>query len=181
MSKLDFHRLEADDLLEIKAQDSQLLVLGAAAEVDPESAALLADQPESWTAWYGGRIVACFGVSETFPGKHGVGWALLSASMGVHHLAITRFIRSRIAQMDLPRIEVLARAADVEFLFQFSHEWEPFALVAASMTEPTAECRWAKALGFEPVHVLRWFGAASETYMLFERIVPARAQLREAA
>ena len=45
-------------------------------------------------------------------------------------------------------------------------------LTALAMKYATPECRWAKLLGFTPAHVLRRFGAASETYMLFERFPP---------
>jgi hypothetical protein len=53
-------------------------------------------------------------------------------------------------------------------------------MVAACMAEPSPECRWACLLGFAPAHVLRNFGAASETYMLFERFARPAAKAEAA-
>ena len=156
-----FERLRADDLLAITAQDSQKLWLGTPGEVTWEQAEVLADNPVAWTAWRpDGSILACFGISELFEGKHGVGWALLSQPIGEHHLALTRRIQAEVCGAGLRRIELLARAKGP------ARGW--LAPVAEVMADPTPECRWAVLLGFTPAHVLRNFGAASESYMLFE-------------
>ena len=164
---LEFTRLVPVDLARIAPQESQRMWLGIAGECDFAQAQLLASQPVAWTASLGARVVACFGISETFPGMQGVAWALLSAPIGPSHLELTRFMQTEIRTCGLARLELLARATDVE---PFVGEYDPWMLVSASMSVPTAECRWATLLGFEPAHVLRKFGAAGETYMLFERI-----------
>lgn len=169
MSSVTFHRLEPGDLFEIERQESQLLLLGAPGEVNDEVAEILAEQPCAWTAWTKGRALACFGISETFPGSNGVAWSLLAKALGAHHLELTRFMQEQVAASPLPRIELIAKAAEIES-FVARYPWvDPWALVAASMAEPTVECRFARLLGFKPAHVLRRFGGAQETYMLFER------------
>jgi hypothetical protein len=169
MSRLDFHRLEPDDLLEIDRQESQLLWLGAPGDVDRESAAILAAEPVAWTAWGDGRIVACFGISETFPGVQGVAWALLGREIGSQHLALTRFMAREIRECGLERLELLAKANEVEDVAEAIPDIDPGILTKVAMVEPTPECRFALLLGMQPMHCLRRFGAASETYMLFER------------
>lgn len=169
MPDLTFHRLEPYDLFEIERQESQMLFLGAPGDITDDAAEILADQPCAWTAWAEGRAIACFGISETFPGVNGVAWSLLAQGLGRHHLPLTRFMQEEIRKSPLARIELIAKAQDIEWLAE-RYPWvDPFALVAAVMAEPTPECRWAKLLGFKPVHALRRFGAAAETYMLFER------------
>lgn len=169
MSSLTFHPLEPVDLYEIERQESQMMCLGAPGEVSDEAAEILADQPCAWTAWAEGRVVACFGISETFPGKNGVAWSLLSGEIGRHHLPLTRFMQDALDRSELARIELIAKASDIEY-FALKYSWmDPFALVACAMADPTPECRWAQLLGFKPAHVLRRFGAELETYLLFER------------
>lgn len=171
MSSLTFHRLEATDLFEIERQESQLLWLGASGEISDEAAEILASQDCAWTAWRAGRPIACFGISEIFEGKQGLAWSLLSAELGADHLKITRFMQEQVLMSPLARIELIAKACDVESFAQ-KYDWiDPWALVQVAMAEPTPECRFAKLLGFEPAHVLRNYGAASETYMLFERLL----------
>lgn len=169
MSSVTFHKLEPVDLFEIERQDSQVMLLGAPGEVTDEAADILADQPCAWTAWADGRVLACFGISETFPGANGVAWSLLAKGLGRHHLQLTRFMQEQVAASPLARIELIAKAAEIDW-FAEQYPWiDPWALVAAVMAEPTVECRFARLLGFRPAHVLRKFGAAQETYMLFER------------
>jgi hypothetical protein len=180
MREVRFSPLEPDDLLAIEQQPSQRTWMGAPCEIDHENALLLAAQPVAWTARRAdGSILACFGIHETFDdllgrGVQGVAWAMLSSPVGKDHLALTRFMRRQVEAAGLQRIELIAKAVDVESFRDFAlREGFPVdtaMLVRASMTEPTPECRWAVMLGFEPAHVLRKFGGASETYMLFERI-----------
>lgn len=91
-------------------------------------------------------MVACLGLRETFPGRQAVAWAILAEGIGAAHLAISRFARRRIAESPLRRIEAIVRA------------------------EVHAECVWARLVGLQAAHVLRCFGAQSETHVLFERI-----------
>lgn len=159
---LAFSIMQPADLLSIDMQDSQAMFLGQDATPDEETAYNLAAQPVAWTAWRGGKVLACFGINEAFPGQHGTAWALLGKGIGRDHLALTRFVREAVAGCTLPRLDVLARATDVS-----PGSWNP---IAESMAEPTPECRWCELLGFKPAHLLRKFGGAGETYMLFERI-----------
>lgn len=169
MSSIEFIPLDPADLFEIKRQESQLTVLGQDSAVDSETAEILASQPVAWTAWVAGRPLACFGISELFESVHGLAWALLSNEIGVHHLQLTRFMQRQIRECGLQRLELLAKASDVEFFAEKYHWMDPGVLVSVAMADPTPECRWAVLLGMKPAHVLRRFGAASESYMLFER------------
>ena len=93
-----------------------------------------------------GRIVACVGLRETFPGRQAVAWAILACDLGAAHLAITRFARRRIIDSPLRRIEAIVRA------------------------EMPAECSWAGLVGLSPRCVLPCFGALSEPHVLYDRV-----------
>lgn len=135
------------DPLRIQRQVSQRVQLGLERTITEEEAADLATGPgEAWSAWQQGRLVACIGLRETFPGRQAVAWAILAEQVGRAHLSITRFARQRIADSALRRIEAIVRA------------------------DVPAECAWARLVGLSPSAVLRCFGAASETHVLFERI-----------
>lgn len=147
-----FTPMIAADAVAIQRQASQRVQLGLEREMTWEEAEALADGPgEAWTATIRtgaaeARIVACLGLRETFEGRQAVAWAILAEGIGAAHLAISRFAKARIAASPLPRIE---------------------AIVLASVH---AEVAWAKLVGLQPVHVLRRFGAQSETHLLCERI-----------
>lgn len=173
--KVRFAALQPEDLLSIDRQASQHLWLGLPGDIDWEQAALLAGQPVAFCARRAdGSILACFGINETFDDVQGVAWALLSDPIGRDHLALTRFIREVVASSGYRRIELLAKARESEHDFAFARSHglmlDTTMMVNVAMAEPTPECRWAVLLGFTPAHVLRQFGAASETYMLFEHI-----------
>lgn len=139
--------LIATDALEIQRQPSQRVQLGLEREISLEEAEEIAAGPgEAWTVRHHGRIVACIGLRETFPGRQAVAWAILAEGLGAAHLAVTRFARARIATSPLRRIEAIVRA------------------------ETHAESIWARLVGLQAAHVLRSFGAQSETHVLFERI-----------
>lgn len=135
-----------NDAMRIQRQASQRVQLGLSRDMTIEEAEALAEGPEAWTATDGDRVIACVGLRETFPGVQAVAWAILCDGIGAAHLAVTRWAKARIAGSGYRRIEAIVRA-DVD-----------------------AECRWAKAVGLTPAHVLRNFGAASETHILFEAI-----------
>lgn len=159
---LQFHQMQPDDLLAIDVQDSQATFLGLPAAPDSETALDLAAQPVAWTARaLDGRVIACFGFREAFPGRHGTAWALLAKDIGRHHLPLTRFVRQVVADCTLDRLDVLARAAD---------HGPGLCGMSAALDDPTPEMRWCLMLGFAPAHLLRKFGAAGEAYMMFERI-----------
>ncbi len=135
------------DMLVIQRQASQLVQLGIERTVSMEEAEAIAEgEGEAWTARHHGRIVACLGLRETFPGRQAVAWAVLAEGLGAAHLAITRFARARIRASKLVRIEAIVRQS------------------------VPAEAAWAQLVGISPVHVMRGFGAASETHILCERI-----------
>lgn len=162
---VQFARLRAEDFFELERQPSQWLQLGSDATPTLEEAETLADHDEAWTAFEIspagiGRIVALLGIVESHPGQQGMAWAILAARLGTHHLAVSRFARSRILGSKLARIEALAKAADA---------------VTLDLAAVTPEARWARLCGLTPVHVLRRYGAADETYLLCERIAPVSA------
>jgi NaMN:DMB phosphoribosyltransferase len=136
----------ASDALVIQRQASQRVQLGLERDMTIEEADSLIEDGEAWTAIADERIVACMGLRETFPGRQAVAWAILAEGVGGAHLAVTRFARRRIAQSRLARIEAIVRAA------------------------VPAECAWAKLVGLQAAHVLRCFGAQSETHVLYERV-----------
>jgi len=159
---LEFLSLQASDLFSIAIQPSQRLVLGIDPVGDADHAEILADQPVAWTAWRGDTILACFGIAEVFAGQHGVAWSLLAEGIGTSHLAITRFARRELDRCGLRRVELIARGCE-------GAEYGGPAALGYQRQCPTPEYRWAVALGFVPVHVLRHYGQADETCVLFER------------
>lgn len=173
---LETRRLHPDDLFVIDRQPSQAMAMGLSIEPTIESTQWLAEQPEAWAVLADGRLIACIGIYETFAGAQGVCWAVLAEGIGHHHLALTRFARSRVMASPLARIEALTICADAEAILADYPLLDPVELVAAVMAMPTPQCTWARMMGLTPVHVLRRFGAASQTHMLFERINSAAGE-----
>lgn len=138
--------MRPEDAVEIRRQASQRVQMGLSRDMTLAEAAELVDEGAALTAFVGARIVACFGIRETFPGAQGVAWALLAEGLGGAHLAVTRAARRLVMRSPLARIEAIVRA-DVD-----------------------AEVIWARLVGLTAAHVLRKFGAASEDHILFERI-----------
>lgn len=187
MGRLQFSFLRAADLFAMEVQPSQSMVLGEAHSWDPAEAEQLAAQPVAWCARSTdaadkGRIVACFGIVELFAGQQGFGWAALAPGIGAAHFELTRFVQGQIAASGLPRLELRAVASpwfEADLAAAGGDRADP---VAVAFKRATPEMRWAVLLGMKPVHVLRQYGAAGETFVLFERIQPgAAAQVREAA
>lgn len=180
---LSFRRLQGADLLAIRKQPSQRTILGIDVTVSPAEAEQLAAQAVAWAAWRGDQLVACLGVIESVPGCMGTCWAVLAEAVGADHLAITRFAREGLAAVQLPRLEAMCLAADVEGALAAYPDLspDPGQIVAMAMARPTPECRWAMLIGLRPAHLLRRYGPAGQSVMLFERILPAAQQLSEAA
>lgn len=151
-------------------QPSQLVQLGVEVSMDDEEMYALAAEREAWACYDGDRLIACVGIRETFPETQGVAWAVLASGVGRATLALTRFARSRILGSGLKRIEAVARAGDAEAILAQYPELNAAQLSEAVMALPTPECAWARLVGLSPAHVLRKFGQAAETHMLFERI-----------
>lgn len=173
---LSFAPLQPNDLAQIIAQQSQRTWLGLSGDCGFEEAAHLAGQPVAWCARAhdGGqqRILACFGINETFPGTQGVAWALLAEGLGRHHLPLTRFIRQQIAECGLARLELLAKCADIEPAMAEEPALGRDAQIAVvtSRALRTPEVRWAQQLGMVPAYVMRKVGFEQETFLAFERI-----------
>jgi hypothetical protein len=177
---LRFARLEAGDLLEIQQQRSPRVLFGMPATTSLEDAEVIASQRVAWTARHAGRLIACFGIVEHFARVHGLAWAMLADSIGAAHLPLTRFVAAAIARCGLARLELLARAPDLERVLATRPGLDSGQIVALARAYPTPEMRWALMLGMTPAHVLRFYGGAAESFCLFERLDPA-ALLREAA
>lgn len=163
--------LTPEALIELPRQPSQRVQLGVNIDdMTLAEAQHLCAQPCAWLCSWNNMPIAAIGICETFPGRQGVGWAALTSCLGVAHLALTRFAKRCIAESPLPRIEAVGRAADAEAILDQFPGLDPYQLVTAVMAIPTPECTWLRLLGMKPVHVLRKFGGAAETNMLFERI-----------
>lgn len=146
MRGFSVRQMVAADADMIERQASQRTQMGIEGGMTAETAQAFIDQGEAWTASFAGRIIACLGIVETFPGKNGTVWAVLARDIGAAHLPLTRFAKARVAESPLVRVDAIARL------------------------DVTAECAWAKLCGLAPAHVLRKFGAMSEDHVLFERI-----------
>lgn len=178
---LTFSTLRAGDLLEIRKQPSQRVVLGIAAAVTEEQAEQIAAQVVAWACRRGETLIACMGIVETVPGCQGTAWAILGEGIGDSHLELTRFLRSLGESSRLPRLEAMCRAADIENTLSANPGLDSGQIVALAMMRPTPECRWAQLVGLKPVHLLRRYGPTGEAVMLCERILPIVAALEEAA
>lgn len=169
-----FHarRSTPEDWLSFACQPSQRVQLGMPSIIDEGMAALLADCAESWACFDGDRMIAGLTIRETFPGVVGVAQAFLAADIGAAHLPLTRFARERVAASPLKRIEALALGRDVEAILRRNPGFaqDSMMMVELAMLDPTPECRWAALMGLRAAHVVRKFGMAAETYVLFERI-----------
>lgn len=162
--------LHADDLFEIKVQPSQHVQMGVPLRTSRDDAMAMAMQPCAWSVRYEGRLIACFGIVEMFEGAQGHGWCHLAEVLGAAHLPLTRFMRRTLEASHLARVDLIAAASDAEPILASFGQMDPGMLLAAVMATPTRECTWARLLGFTPAAVLRKWGAASETHVLFERV-----------
>lgn len=165
--------LEPWHLHAIERQPSQRVQLGIPIEtISAGEAEDLADQQTTAAFLRDGVPIGVMGVAETFPGTAGVAWAIFAPGLGADHLAMTREARRRLDRSPLARIEAVAPCAEIERFLVLVPEATPTERIRA-VTYPrfrTPEIRWAMALGFEPAHVLRKYGAAAETHLLLERI-----------
>lgn len=173
MTALDIRDLQPADLMALDLQPSQRMTLGLDTQaVSIDEAEDLASSRFAWSVRHEGRLIACIGIAETFAGTQGVGWAHLARGIGSAHLALTRFARARITDCGLARVEAIVRAPDAENAiasFPFLAE-DAEGLLVAMLQTPTPEMIWIQLLGLRPAHVLRKFGAAAQTHMLYERI-----------
>jgi hypothetical protein len=164
-------RLTIEDLFALEPQASQRMTLGLdTALMSADEAEQLCAEDEAWAIRADGRLIAAVGIQQTFPGSMGVCWAILGDGVGKAHLAMTRFAASRIRQSKLARLEAIVRGPDAESILDHFPCLDAAQLLTAVMTMATPECVWARLCGLKPAHVLRKFGAARETHILFERI-----------
>ncbi len=169
-----FARLTAEDLMAIVRQPRQRMLYGIDAAPDADEAAALAAEAVAWSCFKregeGKRLIACFGIGALFARAHGVAWAVLASDIGVRtHLALTRFVRGEVERADFARLELIARANDLEPFIASMGPFDSGEIVALAEKVATPEIRWAKMIGFTPAHLLRRYGAAGESYMLCER------------
>jgi hypothetical protein len=168
---LEVQPLTLSTLMGFERQPSQVVQLGIEIDLSDEEASELIDQPEAWACHYRGRHVACVGIREHFPEVGGVAWGMLAADIGgAAHLAVTKFARSRILGSPLKRIEAIVRSADAEPIIDEFGALDGHMLLEAVLAMPTPDCVWARLVGMVPAHVLRFFGQAAETHVLFERV-----------
>lgn len=148
-----FRDLLPGDVVQLALQPSQHVTLGlvrpALGYADGEE---LAAGGPAWTALHRGRVVACVGAKYLWPPAdgftgHAVLWALLADGIGAAHLAVTRFVRDRIADSPIARLEAIVRA------------------------EEEAECKWPRLLGLNLAAVLRRWGPEGAPHLLFERVI----------
>lgn len=141
-----FETLTAEHILQLQLQPSQHVTAGLyEPELTRGQAEALAAQGRGWAALDGATVLVCAGLAEIFPPHHATAWAMLSPGIGAARLlTITRFARSAIATGGYARVDAIVRTG--------------------------AELAWAKAVGLNPAHVLRNYGAAAEQHILMERI-----------
>lgn len=180
-SAISFSPLRAADLLAIRKQPSQRVVLGLDTAISEQEAERIAAQAVAWSCHRDGALIACFGIVETVPGYMGMCWAILTEGLGASHVAVSRFVRAGIAASRLPRIEAMCEAADIEVLISQHGGLDSGQIVAIAMARPTPECRWARLVGLAPAHLLRRYGPTGASVMLFERILPIPLAMAEAA
>jgi hypothetical protein len=105
----------------------------------------LASEP-SWTAYRGHKIVAIGGFKELFIVGSGeaIAWVTLAKDVGTDHLALTRFVKRKIAEANYVRVVAVVETANISARV------------------------WAALVGLV---AQRTFNAADgKTYSLFERL-----------
>ncbi|BBC99095.1 hypothetical protein [Sphingobium sp. YG1] len=173
---LDVTPARPSDLLRIERHPDQMVQLGLSGPIQSQDALVMCgvgedgDWGEAWACRWNGRLVACLGLRVTLGGSHVIAWAIMAMGIGAAHLAVTRFARSRVERGAYGRIEAVASAPDVEALISNVGPLDAQQLIEVVMLAPTPEIRFAMLAGLAPAHVLRRYGAASQTHMLMERI-----------
>jgi hypothetical protein len=151
-------RLDPVHLVSIERQPSQQVQLGLPLRLSLSECRALSDQPEAYAMVDGARVLGCFGLVEAYAGRQAVAWAILASGLHAVHTRMSRFIRRRIEAAGYARIEAVAIAPQTA------------ETLTDALANPTPEMRWARLLGLQPAHLLKKFGAASETHVLFERV-----------
>ena len=151
-------RLSPAHLLAIEVQPSQAVQMGVPLALDNELANTMGNAPHGFAVLDGSRVVCCMGIMEPYVGRQGVAWAFFARDLMRAHVVITKTARTMIAGSGLRRIEAVCPApAGAETL-------------SDALAAPTPEMRWARCVGLPPAYLLRAFGAASEPFVLHERM-----------
>lgn len=148
MSALKFRAMLPGDPVLLDMQPSQQLELGIEhAAYTIEEGDELAAEP-SWTAYRDNRIVGIGGFKELFIAGSGeaIAWVTLARDVGADHLAITRFVKRKIAEARYVRI------------------------VAVVETANNSARVWAALVGL--VATRAFVGGDGKTYSVFERLNP---------
>lgn len=170
-----FEKLKPQHLLDLVPQASQQLQYGLPVDdISWDEAAALAEQDNCWSAiGDDGKILACLGVNETFPGVQGVSWAFFAENLGREMVPITQFAREVVIGLSpLRRIEAIVRCEEMPDWLEEERlpEIRASVAVAWAMRHATPQVSWAIKVGLDPVAVLRAFGAAGEAHMLLELV-----------
>jgi len=116
---------------------------------DPETVAALDKSGMAWSGLMDGRVVGCAGLIPQWPGR-AVAWAVFGECLPMSAwFKITKAVRKVLAETQASgfhRIEMT-----VQEDFKQGH-------------------RWAEALGFNPVCVLRKYGPEGADHRLWERV-----------
>lgn len=137
----------AGDIIQLDLAPRQRRELGLDMPLDMAYGRDLAANGPAWTACLDHRVRVCAGFRETFAPVQAVAWALFSADLPRSiALAVTRFARRQLAELDYRRIEAIVEADN----------------------EPAVQ--WAAAIGLEAAHVLQGFGLESRPHILFEKV-----------
>jgi hypothetical protein len=182
LGRIEAVPLAAEHFFALEPQDSQATQYGLdPREMEWAEAEAVAANPGCYAVLRGLEVLACLGVSQTFPGAQGVAFGFLGKNIGRAHHALTRFARDVvIGQSPLARIEAIVRCADIpqsvlspDGCLRTEAEAPPgqLPMMTHALQHATPQVRWALAVGLWPACVLRKFGAASETHMLLERIL----------
>lgn len=138
-------RFRAGDLAHLDLQEAQHDL--RAQFGDPAYGSALEATAQAFTAWDAdGRVLACAGVHEVWPGR-GVAWALIGRDAGREFRAIHRAVSGFLSQCPLRRVEMVV---DAKF---------------------TAGHRWAKMLGMTPEGTMRAYSPAGDDYVLYARVL----------
>lgn len=130
---------------------ANLKLKGFAGEMakDPETVAALDKSGMSWSGLMDGRVVGCAGLIPQWPGR-ATAWAVFGEQLPMSAwFKITKAVRKVIAEAQASgfhRIEITVRE-----------------------DHPQGH-RWAEALGFTPVVVLKKYGPDGSDHRFYERV-----------
>lgn len=148
---IQIRALEPIDVVALDLQESQVGQLGAFEPVrDIKHGVELQALGPAWSALDAeGNVLCCAGFGTVFPRQQAIAWALFGARFAASfraQAAVLRFMRQRVADVDFPRLEAIARA------------------------DRPSECGWLEAIGFEARTLLRKWGPLGQDHIFYERV-----------